>query len=85
MLHGSNNDVTYRLGAQLAAVKLNTGCRGANSNCVADAIAAADFWLCSHPIGSNVRANSQAWKQIVLTFNTLVDYNEGRLCAPHER
>jgi hypothetical protein len=68
--------------AQLAAAKLNIGCARTNSSCVASAIAAADSWLCSHLIGSNVTANSQAWKQITQTYNTLTNYNEGLLCAP---
>jgi hypothetical protein len=74
--------MTYRLAAQLAAVKLNVGCAGTNSSCVASAIAAADSWLCLHPIGSKVTANSAAWKQITATYNTLAAYNEGLLCAP---
>jgi hypothetical protein len=82
MLHSTGGDMTYQLGAQLAAAKLNVGCAGTNSSCVASAIAAADSWLCSHPIGSNVTANSQAWKQITATYNTLVNYNTGLLCAP---
>jgi hypothetical protein len=82
MLDTTTSDMTYRLAAQLAAAKLNVNCVGTDSSCVANAIAAADSWLCSHPVGSNVTANSRAWKQITPTFNTLVNYNEGRLCAP---
>jgi hypothetical protein len=74
--------MTYHLAAQLAAAKLNVDCAATDSSCVASAIAAADAWLCSHAIGSNVRANSQVWKDITPTYNTLVDYNSGLLCAP---
>jgi uncharacterized delta-60 repeat protein len=82
MQQPTRGDMTYQLGAQLAAAKLNVTCAGTNSSCVASAISAADSWLCSHPVGSNVRANTPAWRQITSTSNTLVDYNEGLLCAP---
>ena len=82
MLHPTRKDMTYQLAAQLAAAKLNVDCAFTDSSCVASAIAAADTWLCSHPIGSNVRANSQPWREITSTYNTLADYNDGLLCAP---
>lgn len=85
MRHSTSGDMTYPLGAQLAAAKLNVNCGDTNSSCVASAITAADSWLCSHPIGSNVKANSQAWRQISSTYNTLTEYNEGWLCAPPRR
>jgi hypothetical protein len=53
-----------------------------DSGCVASAIAAADDWLCDHPIGSGVTAKSQEWKDISPTYNTLADHNNGLLCAP---
>ena len=82
MLSPTRGDMTYQLAAQLAAAKLNVDCAHMDSSCVASAIAAADAWLCSHAIGSNVRANSQVWKDITPTYNTLADYNNGLLCAP---
>jgi hypothetical protein len=82
MRNSTRKDMTYPLGAQLAAAKLNVDCVHTNSSCVASAIAAADIWLCAHPIGSDVRANSQAWRQITAAFDTLANYNEGLLCAP---
>ena len=82
MNHATARDRTYQLGAQLAAAKLNVNCAHADSSCVASAIAAADSWLCSHPIGSNVTSKSTAWRQIMSTYNILVNYNEGLLCAP---
>ena len=82
MQNPTRGDMTYQLAAQLAAAQLNVQCNLTDSSCVASAIAAADAWLCSHPIGSNVRANSQEWKDITATFNTLADYNNGQLCAP---
>jgi hypothetical protein len=82
MQQSTSKDMTNRLAAQLAAAKLNVRCAGTNSRCVASAIAAADSWLCSHPIGSKVTGNSQAWKKITPAYNTLTEYNEGLLCAP---
>jgi hypothetical protein len=82
MLNPTRRDMTYQLAAQLAAAKLNVDCNLTDSSCVASAIAAADSWLCSHPIGSNVTAHSQVWKEITPTYNTLADYNDGLLCAP---
>ena len=81
MLNPTRKDRTYQLAAQLTAAKLNVDCNLTDSSCVASAIAAADSWLCSHPIGSNVTGNSQAWKEITATYNTLADYNTGLLCA----
>lgn len=78
----TSTDMTYQLAAQLAAAKLNVGCAGADSSCVASAIASADSWLCSHPLGSKVKADSKAWKQIMPAYNKLVAYNNGQLCAP---
>jgi hypothetical protein len=82
MQQPTSGDKTYALAAQVIAAKLNVYCAGANSSCVASAISAADVWLCQHPVGSNVDSNSAAWKQVKAAYNTLVDYNEGRLCAP---
>jgi hypothetical protein len=82
MKQSTSTDMTYQLAAQLIAAKLNVNCAHTNSSCVSQAIADADNWLCEHPVGSRVKAKSQAWKQITSTFNTLVNYNEGKLCAP---
>ena len=82
ILNPTHQDMTYQLAAQLAAAKLNVDCAHMDSSCVASAIAAADTWLCSHPIGTSVTAHSDAWKEITPTYNTLANYNEGLLCAP---
>ena len=39
--------------------------------------------MIAHPAGSNVAAKSSDWKAISWAYNTLVQYNEGKLCAPH--
>ena len=86
IIHNSTSgDRTYSLAAQLIAAKLNTYCAGADSSCAASAINSADMWLCQHPIGSGVPANSRDWKAINPTYNTLVNYNEGQLCVPECR
>jgi sugar lactone lactonase YvrE len=82
MKQSTSGDMTYQLAAHLFAAKLNVNCADANSSCVASAISAADNWFCTHPLGSKVTAKSAAWKQITSAFNTLVNYNEGKLCAP---
>src|SRR2546422_5417857 len=75
-----SSDLTLAL--QFLAAKLNIACKGSDSNCIASAIAAADSFLCAHPVGSGVTANSSAWQQIKATNSLLEKYNEGMLCAP---
>jgi hypothetical protein len=82
MRHNSSHDKTYTLAPQLIAAKLNIACGNSNPSCIMSAINAADSWLCQHPIGSGVTANSAAWQQIKATSNQLEKYNEGMLCAP---
>src|SRR5262245_59311285 len=80
--NSTSGDTTYSLAAQLIAAKLNVNCAGSNSTCVAAAMNSADMWLCQHSVGSGVTSNSPEWKQVKAAYNTLTDYNEGRLCAP---
>jgi hypothetical protein len=82
MQQSTSKDMTYPLANQLIAAKLNVRCGGTDASCVSSAIAAADAFLCAHPVGSNVKASSSAWQQISPTYDTLVNYNEGKLCAP---
>ena len=82
MRHSASHDKTYSLAQQLIAAKLNIACKQSNSSCIASAIIAADNWLCAHPVGSGVTANSAAWQQIKATYSLLVKYNTGTLCAP---
>ena len=85
MQQSTSGDKTYSLAAQVIAAELNVYCAGANSSCVAAAISDANTWLCAHPVGSGVTSNSAEWKQVKAAYNTLTDYNEGRLCAPRCR
>ena len=82
MRRNTSQDKTYSLAQQLIAAKLNVSCRHSNSSCVASGMSAADNWLCVHPVGSNVKSNSSAWRAINPTYNALVDYNRGVFCAP---
>jgi hypothetical protein len=85
MRRSTSKDMTYALAAQLIAAELNVDCFHSNQNCVIDAIQAADAWLADNSVGSNVKAKSPEWQQIASAYNTLVDYNEGRLCAPRRQ
>jgi uncharacterized protein YijF (DUF1287 family) len=81
MRHSTSQDKTYLLAQELIAAKLNVGCKGSNPGCVSSLIAAADAWLCMHPIGSGVQSGS-VWNQIKATHAALEKYNEGKSCAP---
>jgi hypothetical protein len=78
----SSQDKTYLVAQELIAAKLNVNCRNTNASCIASQIAAADAWLCDHPIGSGVGGGSSAWNQIKAVHALLEKYNTGRLCAP---
>ena len=82
MRHSAGNDKTYLLAQELIAAKLNVGCKHSNTSCVSSLIAAADAWLCSHPVGSGVTGGSAAWQQIKATHSALEKYNTGKSCAP---
>ena len=82
MRHSSSQDKTYSLAFQLIAAKLNTQCKASDPSCIQAQIEAADAWLCQHPIGSGVTANSAAWQMIKSTYFALEKYNEGKSCAP---
>ena len=81
MRHNST-DRTYLLAQELIAAKLNIACQHSNSSCISSQIAAADAWLCMHPIGSGVTGSSSAWNQIKATHSALENYNTGKSCAP---
>jgi len=83
MQHATNQDMTYAMFQQLVAAELNIDCLDSNQSCVSDAIQAADLFMAAHPVGSGVKASSAAWQAIAPFYNTLVNYNEGNLCAPH--
>jgi hypothetical protein len=82
MQKSTSKDMTYALAAQLIAARLNTQCAGSNASCVSSAMTAADNFLCAHYVGSGVAGNSASWKGFSSNYETLVKYNEGKLCAP---
>lgn len=76
-------DKTYDLFKQLVAAKLNVLVDNPWA-CVGSTIWLADAWLVDHPVGSNVRSSSPAWRNEAGAYHqTLDDYNNGELCAPH--
>ena len=81
MRHNTSQDKTYLLAQELIAAKLNVNCKNSNQSCVNSLIAAADAWLCLHPIGSGVSGGS-VWNQIKATHSALEKYNTGKSCAP---
>jgi hypothetical protein len=81
MRHSTGQDKTYLLAQEVIAAKLNLACKNSNPSCVTALIAAADSWLCDHPVGSGVSGGS-VWNQIKATHSALEKYNTGRSCAP---
>ncbi len=77
-----NSDKTYDLFRALVSAKLNV-LIGNAQGCIYDTVLAADAWMAAHPVGSGVKANSSAWQQIAPAYETLDEYNNGLLCAPH--
>jgi hypothetical protein len=78
-------DKTYTMFSALVAAKLNV-LIGNDSSCIADTIAAADAWMADYgPIGSGVAAGGKhsPWRVGEPLYETLDDYNNGKLCAPH--
>jgi hypothetical protein len=74
-------DKTYTLAASLISAKLNI-LAGSDDVCISHIVYLADLWLAVNPLGSNVRASSEAWKVGEPLHEQLDDYNNGRLCAP---
>ena len=74
-------DKTFTMFPALAAAKLNV-LMGNESSCIADTIAAADAWMATYPLRSDVRGSDQAWKEGEPLYWELNKYNNGELCAP---
>jgi hypothetical protein len=74
-------DKTKNLFRHLLAARLNV-LAGNDSSCIEASITRADAWLMRNPVGSNVRGNSRAWKEIAGVVVRLDAYNSGLLCAP---
>ena len=82
VLRHSTGDKTYAMAQELIAATLAVNCRHANSSCVANQLAAANTWLCQHPIGSGVHGGDSTWHQIEPAYKLLKKYNEGKICVP---
>lgn len=78
----SKGDKTYDLFHQLVPAILNV-LIGNESSCIDSTLAAADDWLAAHPVGSQVKAKQWGTSGGEDLHDTLDDYNNGRLCAPH--
>ncbi|MBC7233755.1 MAG: hypothetical protein H5T68_11010 [Chloroflexi bacterium] len=76
-------DKTYTMFAALVCAKLNL-LLGNESSCIALTVLDADQWMKKYgPVGSGIKASSQAWKEGEPLYLKLDDYNNGLLCAPH--
>jgi hypothetical protein len=75
-------DKTTTMFSSLVSAMLNVMV-GNNSSCVASTIAAAEAWMTTYPLGSNVAASSYAWKIGEPMHRLMDNYNNGMLCAPH--
>jgi hypothetical protein len=71
-------DKTVSLAKQLIAAKLNV-CAGNDSSCIDQTITDATAWLQMYPVFSKQRS----WMGAEDLHETLEDYNEGEMCAPH--
>lgn len=77
------DDMTIAMFYQLVAAKLNV-VNGCASSCIGETITNADNWMFEYgPVGSGVLASSSAWGIGEPLKDTLDDYNNGLLCAPH--
>jgi hypothetical protein len=86
MLVTLRGDKTWTMFNALVSAKLNVliGCDCEDEFVdISDTIADADLWMASHHIGTGVAGNSDAWADGEPLYETLNDYNNGLLCAPH--
>jgi hypothetical protein len=67
-------DKTYTMFKALVAAKLNRFA-GADVSCINATINLAARWMCDHPVGSGVKASSDAWQDYEWVYEALDDYN----------
>jgi hypothetical protein len=77
---GTGGDKSINMFRHLVAAKLNVMI-GNESGCIDGTIEYADDWMADYPVGSGVRASSDAWDEGGWAKDELDDYNNGRLCA----
>ena len=75
-------DKTFNMFEALVAAMLNV-LIGNDASCIQGTIDDANDWLATYPLGSGVKASSEAWKVGEPLFSKLDAYNNGLLCAPH--
>jgi|GEM_PF-6812784 len=75
-------DKTLTMFPHLVSARLNV-LIGNPDSCIADTITLADGWMGSHPPGSKVKGNSEAWEEGEPFSIEMDNYNNGFLCAPH--
>jgi len=75
-------DKTLTMFPALVAAKLNK--RVAPSDCIRYTIYEANAWMLAFPVGSGVKASSEAWQYShgEALYERLDAYNNGLLCAP---
>ncbi len=83
VLGKTGGDKTITMFSSLLAAKLNVMV-GNDASCIATAIAVADQWIATYPVGSNVKASSVAWRLREPWLRLLENYNDGILCAPQK-
>lgn len=75
-------DKTIAMFRALVAAELNVFI-GNVSSCIAGTIDDTDAWMATHgPVGSGVKARSDAWQEAEELYEKLDSYNNGELCAP---
>jgi len=79
MQESGSGDYSYQVFQQLAGAKLNV-LAGNDASCIVDTIAQAEQWLIDHPVGSGADPSTDGASDL---NDTLTQYNEGSLCAPH--
>jgi hypothetical protein len=78
-------DKTYTIFRALVSAKLNV-LIGNDDSCIADTISEADVWMETYgPVGSGIRANSDAWKYGEPLYEEMDDYNNGKLLCAFSR
>ena len=77
-------DKTTTMFSSLVPAMLNVMI-GNDGSCVNNAISAANGWMATYPLGSNVAASSYAWTIGEPLHQQMDAYNNGLLCAPHRQ
>jgi hypothetical protein len=77
-------DKTTTMFSSLVPAMLNV-LVGNDGSCVSSTITAANSWMATYPLGTNVAASSSAWSVGEPLHNQMDSYNNGLLCAPRRQ